>query len=163
MEKLLLNRKEAASLLSVSIQSIHDKLVHRGELRVCPRWHSAIDPTSGAARISPIKFRRNLKASGGAWMSLPKPFRAAEVKARANFVDIVSQYTTLRRAGKQYIGRCPFHSERHPSFYVHPASRVFYNALAVALAVMYSRFVMRAKCLRFPIALWKSSQEFSEG
>jgi excisionase family DNA binding protein len=32
MEKLLLNRKEAASLLSVSIQSI-DKLVHRGELR----------------------------------------------------------------------------------------------------------------------------------
>jgi excisionase family DNA binding protein len=32
MEKLLLNRKEAASLLSVSVQSI-DKLVHRGRLR----------------------------------------------------------------------------------------------------------------------------------
>jgi excisionase family DNA binding protein len=32
MEKLLVNRKEAASLLSVSVQSI-DKLVHRGELR----------------------------------------------------------------------------------------------------------------------------------
>ena len=32
MEKLLFNRKEAASLLSVSVQSL-DKLVHRGELR----------------------------------------------------------------------------------------------------------------------------------
>jgi hypothetical protein len=59
-------------------------------------------------------------------MRRPRPFVAAEVKASANIVEIVSQYTPLRRAGKQYVGLCPFHSERHPSFYVHTEKKVFH-------------------------------------
>jgi hypothetical protein len=55
-----------------------------------------------------------------------KPFRVDEVKGRANFLAIVSQCTSLRRAGKQYVGLCPFHKERHPSFYVHPEKKLFY-------------------------------------
>jgi CHC2 zinc finger len=57
---------------------------------------------------------------------MPRPFRAAEVKAHANFLGIVSQYTHLRRTGNQYVGRCPFHSERHASFYVHPQRKLFH-------------------------------------
>jgi DNA primase len=94
-------------------------------------------------------------------MSPPKPFRAAEVKARANLVDLVSQYTTLRRAGKQYIGRCPFHSERYPSFYVHPAKRVFYCFGCGAGGDVFA-FVMRANACDFRCAL-EIVAEFSEG
>jgi len=48
-----------------------------------------------------------------------------ELKQRANFIAIVSRYTKLRRTGRQYVGLCPFHSERTPSFYVDPQRKVF--------------------------------------
>src|ERR1700721_1627503 len=57
---------------------------------------------------------------------MPRLFRANEVKAHANFLEIVSQYTRLRRTRNQYVGRCPFHSERHASFYVHPQRKLFH-------------------------------------
>jgi len=54
------------------------------------------------------------------------PFDAsAALKARADFVAIASRYTRLRRVGRQYIGLCPFHSERHPSFYVEPKRKIW--------------------------------------
>ena len=48
-----------------------------------------------------------------------------DVKRNADFVAIVSRYTRLRRAGRQFIGLCPFHSERFPSFYVHPERKIW--------------------------------------
>ncbi|MBQ7156592.1 MAG: DNA primase [Bacteroidaceae bacterium] len=39
----------------------------------------------------------------------------------ANIVDVVSEYVTLRRAGANYKGLCPFHDDKTPSFYVSPA------------------------------------------
>jgi hypothetical protein len=59
-------------------------------------------------------------------MRHPGRFVASDVKTRADLVQIVSKYTSLRRIGKQYVGRCPFHSERHPSFYVHPERKLFH-------------------------------------
>jgi hypothetical protein len=59
-------------------------------------------------------------------MRPPSRFIAAEIKARANFVEIVSQYTSLRRSRKQYVGCCPLHSDRHPSFFVHPEKKIFH-------------------------------------
>ncbi len=50
---------------------------------------------------------------------------ARGVKAWADFVGIVSRYTRLRRAGRQYVGLCPFHQERHPSFYVEPERKIW--------------------------------------
>src|SRR3989344_5710098 len=43
-----------------------------------------------------------------------------QIKDRVNIVDIVGQYVALRRAGRSYSGRCPFHKERTPSFHVSP-------------------------------------------
>jgi len=51
---------------------------------------------------------------------------AREVKSRCDFLTIASRYTRLRRAGRQYVGLCPFHSERHPSFYVEPDRKIYY-------------------------------------
>ena len=41
-------------------------------------------------------------------------------------VDIVGQYTELRKAGANYSGRCPFHEERTPSFSVNPTEKLYY-------------------------------------
>lgn len=43
-----------------------------------------------------------------------------QIKDKINIVDIVGQYVTLRRAGRTYTGKCPFHKERTPSFHVSP-------------------------------------------
>ena len=49
-----------------------------------------------------------------------------EIKLRANIEDVISSYVTLKRAGSNYQGLCPFHSEKSPSFTVFPATSSFY-------------------------------------
>jgi DNA primase len=41
-------------------------------------------------------------------------------------VEVVGQYTQLRKAGANYTGRCPFHEEKTPSFSVNPTEKLFY-------------------------------------
>ncbi len=43
-----------------------------------------------------------------------------EVKQRTDIVEVVSQHTTLTKAGRTFKGLCPFHTEKHPSFFVYP-------------------------------------------
>jgi DNA primase len=42
----------------------------------------------------------------------------------AQIVDVVSQFVTLKRRGINYVGLCPFHEDRTPSFYVSPAKNI---------------------------------------
>ena len=42
----------------------------------------------------------------------------------ANIVDVVSEFVTLRRRGVNYVGLCPFHSDKTPSFYVSPSKNI---------------------------------------
>ncbi|MDO5708396.1 MAG: DNA primase [Andreesenia angusta] len=48
------------------------------------------------------------------------------VRDSANIVDIVSEYVQLKRAGQNYKGLCPFHSEKTPSFVVSPEKNIFH-------------------------------------
>ncbi|MGK7925663.1 MAG: DNA primase [Spirulina sp.] len=48
------------------------------------------------------------------------------VKERADIVDIVSERVVLRKRGKDYLGLCPFHEEKTPSFSVSPAKQMYY-------------------------------------
>ena len=42
----------------------------------------------------------------------------------AHIVDVVSDFVSLRRAGVDYIGLCPFHADRRPSFHVSPSKNI---------------------------------------
>lgn len=48
------------------------------------------------------------------------------VKDRNDIVEIVSGYVSLRKAGRNYIGLCPFHSEKTPSFTVSADKQIYY-------------------------------------
>lgn len=49
-----------------------------------------------------------------------------EIASSLDIVDIISQYTTLRKSGKNFMGRCPFHEERTPSFSVSQEKGVYH-------------------------------------
>jgi DNA primase len=54
------------------------------------------------------------------------PDTVEEVKQRADIVDVISEYVVLRKRGKDYVGLCPFHDEKTPSFSVSPTKQLYY-------------------------------------
>jgi DNA primase len=48
------------------------------------------------------------------------------VRAAADMVEVVSAHTELRQRGARWLGLCPFHDERTPSFSVDPAEKLYY-------------------------------------
>lgn len=49
-----------------------------------------------------------------------------EIASAVDIVEIISQYTNLRKAGRSFMGRCPFHEERTPSFSVSQEKGVYH-------------------------------------
>ncbi|MBR3149438.1 MAG: DNA primase [Eubacterium sp.] len=49
-----------------------------------------------------------------------------ELKLRTDINDVISTYVTLKRRGRTYVGLCPFHNEKTPSFTVYPETQSFY-------------------------------------
>ena len=48
-----------------------------------------------------------------------------KVRSNVNIVDVISQYVSLEKKGKDYIGLCPFHQEKTPSFTVNEDKQFF--------------------------------------
>ena len=48
------------------------------------------------------------------------------IRSQADIVDVVSDFVTLRRTGKNYMGLCPFHDEKTPSFSVNSERQIFH-------------------------------------
>jgi DNA primase len=49
-----------------------------------------------------------------------------EIKSRVDIVELVSEYLTLKKAGRNFVGLCPFHQEKTPSFTVNREKQIFY-------------------------------------
>jgi DNA primase len=49
-----------------------------------------------------------------------------EIKRAADIVELIGQFVQLKRAGQNYVGLCPFHSEKAPSFSVSPSKQIFH-------------------------------------
>jgi DNA primase len=76
----------------------------------------------------------------------------AAVRAASDIVQIVTEYTPLRRVGRQWSGLCPFHSEKTPSFSVNPDENVFYCFGCQAKGDVFD-FVMQKEQVDFPTAV----------
>ncbi|MBX5436525.1 MAG: DNA primase [Alicyclobacillaceae bacterium] len=77
-----------------------------------------------------------------------------EVRRRVDIVDVVSEYVQLRRTGRNFVGLCPFHNERSPSFSVSPERQVYY-CFGCQAAGTVVRFVMDIEGLGFADAVAK--------
>lgn len=58
-------------------------------------------------------------------MPLPDSF-LQDLKLRTDINDVISSYVTLKKRGRTYVGLCPFHNEKTPSFTVYPDTQSFY-------------------------------------
>lgn len=70
----------------------------------------------------------------------------------ANIVDVVSDFVTLKRAGANYKGLCPFHDDRTPSFMVSPAKN-YCKCFACGKGGNPVGFIMEHEQLSYPDAL----------
>jgi DNA primase len=76
----------------------------------------------------------------------------AAVKAAVDIVQVISEYTQLRRVGQRWVGLCPFHTEKTPSFSVNANDGVWYCFGCQAKGDVIA-FVMEQEHLDFPGAV----------
>lgn len=78
--------------------------------------------------------------------------KVREVAERVSIVEVVSDYVPLRRAGGNFLGLCPFHAEKTPSFNVNPAREIFHCFGCGAGGNAFS-FIMKIEGVSFPEAV----------
>lgn len=74
------------------------------------------------------------------------------IKDAANIVDVVGEFVTLRKAGANYKGLCPFHNEKTPSFFVSPA-RGTCHCFGCGKGGSPINFIMEHEQMTYPEAL----------
>jgi DNA primase len=78
----------------------------------------------------------------------------------AQIVDVVSQFVTLKRRGINYVGLCPFHSDKTPSFYVSPAKNIC-KCFACGEGGTAVHFIMKHEQLSYYEALKYLAKKFN--
>ncbi len=75
-----------------------------------------------------------------------------EIRNRADILQIVGEKVSLKRAGRNYKGCCPFHQEKTPSFMVNPDKQIF-HCFGCSVGGDAFAFVMKYEGLDFPQAV----------
>ena len=76
-----------------------------------------------------------------------------DVKQKIDIVDVISQYTTLKKAGRNYKALCPFHNEKTPSFIVSPDQGTWHCFGACNTGGDVFAFLIKRENIDFPEAL----------
>ncbi len=91
-------------------------------------------------------------------MSIPQSF-VQELLARADVVEIVGRYVQLKKGGANFMGLCPFHSEKSPSFSVSPTKQ-FYHCFGCGKTGNAISFLMEHAGMSFVEAVQDLAQQF---
>ena len=81
-----------------------------------------------------------------------------EVKEAYDIVEVVSNYVKLKKVGRNYVGLCPFHSEKTPSFVVSPEKQIF-KCFGCGVAGDVITFYMKIKGISFKEALYELAEQ----
>ncbi|MGM9639586.1 MAG: DNA primase [Butyricicoccaceae bacterium] len=84
-------------------------------------------------------------------MALPQSF-LDELIYRCDIVEVISKYVTLKRSGSGYVGLCPFHNEKTPSFSV-SGDKQFFHCFGCGEGGNVITFIMKEENLPFPEAV----------
>jgi len=79
------------------------------------------------------------------------------VRTAVDIVDVIGEYVQLRKSGRAFLGLCPFHSEKSPSFNVN-AERQFFHCFGCGAGGDVFSFMMKQEQLTFPEALHKLAE-----
>jgi DNA primase len=77
---------------------------------------------------------------------------ADRVKQQADIVRVIGEYVRLKKSGQNFTGLCPFHSEKSPSFAVHPVKQI-YHCFGCGVGGDVFKFVMEVDKCPFPEAI----------
>jgi DNA primase len=77
---------------------------------------------------------------------------ADKVKQQADIVRVIGEYVRLKKSGQNFMGLCPFHNEKSPSFAVHPVKQI-YHCFGCGVGGDAFKFVMEVEKLSFPEAV----------
>jgi len=81
-----------------------------------------------------------------------------QVRSAVDIVEVIGRRVELRQSGKNYVGLCPFHSEKTPSFTVEPEKQ-FYHCFGCGQGGNVFNFIMATENLTFPEAVIRLAEE----
>ncbi len=82
-----------------------------------------------------------------------------EIRTRADIYEVVSEYVPLKKAGNNYKGLCPFHSEKTPSFSVSPDKQI-YHCFGCGAGGNVFKFIMEKEDLPFIDTVKRLAQRY---
>lgn len=80
-----------------------------------------------------------------------------DIREKSNIVEVIGQYVQLKKAGKNYVGLCPFHEEKTPSFSVAEDKQIF-HCFGCGRGGNVFGFVEELEGLTFPEAVAKVAE-----
>ena len=90
-------------------------------------------------------------------MPLYPEYIIQEVIEKNDIVDVISQQVRLKKSGANYLGLCPFHNEKTPSFSVSPQKGIF-HCFGCGVGGSVINFVMKTENLTFTEAIQELAQ-----
>lgn len=75
-----------------------------------------------------------------------------KIRGSQDIVEVISRHISLKKTGQNYIGRCPFHSEKTPSFVVSPVKQIF-HCFGCETGGNVITFLMKYESITFPEAV----------